>query len=270
MGQIKNIKLHIVTDIKAIIKMLRVAQKSKLLGASARLLASTSRTTERDLSQAADQKAVIFNLAGGVVPSMYPVFEEYAKKFTVPPKPDEIKQKVLMEADDPQLLENIKLMLGSRNGSIEENLADVLDAVKSIQAEGWKAILVHDTGDFKNIPVDTSAFDQVISELSETTLASLNTGAEKSDIVYVDSAADKLAAAADLGLSTVEVNDSYLETLTSLEGKLGVPLKTCIPGVTFNWYDAANNPHKKNGWYGVVSLLALTLLVRVMVVTHFD
>merc|ERR1711973_214276 len=229
-----------------------------LLGASARLLASTSRTTERDLSQAADQKAVIFNLAGGVVPSMYPVFEEYAKKFTVPPKPAEIKQKVLMEADDPQLLENIKLMLGSRNGSVEENLADVLDAVKSIQAEGWKAILVHDTGDFKNIPVDTSAFDQVISELNEATLATLNTGAAKSDIVYVDSAADNLAAAADLGLSTVAVNDSYLETLTALEGKLGVPLKTCIPGVTFNWYDSTHNPHKKNGWYGLIVLLALS------------
>merc|ERR1712136_496334 len=209
MGQIKNIKLHIVTDIKEAVKMLGFVQRSKMIGASARRLAQATKTSQRDLSlpampslPAVAHKAVIFNLAGGVVPSMYPVFEEYAKKYTVPPKPAEIKQKVLMEAD------------------------------KSIQAEGWKAILVNDTGDFKNIPLDTSAFDQVISELNEATLATLNTGAAKSDIVYVDSAADNLAAAADLGLSTVAVNDSYLETLTALEGKLGVPLKTCIPGAT--------------------------------------
>jgi len=235
--------------------MLRLVQRSKLLGASARLLA---RTPERDLSftaEASQKKAVIFNLAGGVVPSMNPIFTAYAEKFCIPPKPAEIKQKVLIEADDPQLLANVNVMLGSRNGSQDENTRDLLDAIESVQAEGWKAILVDDHGEFNNIPFDTSVFDQVIPELSPKFVELFDSDVKKSDIIYVDSAPANLEAAAALGLSTVEASDlSYLETLTTLEGKLGIPLKACVPGLTFNWYDKkANNPNKTGNFlYGVM------------------
>merc|ERR1712168_884969 len=47
---------------------------------------------------------------------MNPIFTAYAEKFCIPPKPAEIKQKVLIEADDPQLLADVNVMLGSRNG----------------------------------------------------------------------------------------------------------------------------------------------------------
>jgi len=245
MGQIKNIKLHIVTDIKESVTMLRLAQRSKLLGASARLLAA-SRTAERDLSLSTEdsKKAVVFNLAGGVVPSMNPVFEEYAHKYTIPPRPAEIKQKVLVDADDAQLLENVNIMLASRSGSVDENTRDLLDAIESIKAEGWKTILVDDKGEFNNIPFDTSVFDQTIPALSPAFVENYDAEVAKSDIIYVDNAAANLEAAAGLGISTVEASEtSYLETLTALEGKLGIPLKACIPGVTFNWYDKSHNPY---------------------------
>jgi len=238
--------------------MLRLVQRSKLLGASARLLA---RTPQRDLSvtaEAPQKKAVIFNLAGGVVPSMNPVFEEYALKYTIPPKPAEIKQKVLVEADDPQLLANLNIMLASRNASKDENTRDLMDAIESVQAEGWKVILVDDHGEFNNIPFDTSVCDQVIPELNPKFVDLFDPEVKKSDIVYVDSAAGNLEAAAALGLSTVEASNlSYLETLTALEGKLGIPLKACVPGLTFNWYDKkANNPNKTGNFlYGLMIYL---------------
>ena len=243
--------------------MLRLATRSKLLGASARFLAPAAKTQEREFSLTTEDqtKAVVFNLAGGVVPSMDSVFKEYAIKYTIPPKPDAIKQKVLMEADDAQLLENINLMLGSRNASQDENTADLMDAVASIKGEGWKTVLVNDPGQFKNIPaIDTSVFDHVIDKLTPEFVAGFDTNVAKSDIVYVDNAPDNLAAAESLGLSTVAVGANYGEALIELEGKLGAPLKACIPGVTFNWYDRANNPHKKNGGYMFIVFLGMVMV----------
>jgi len=152
-------------------------------------------------------------------------------------------------------------MLESRNGSQDENTRDLIDAVESVQAEGWKAVLVDDHGEFKNIPFDTSVFDQVIPELSSNFIEFFDPEVEKGNIIYVDSAAANLEAAAALGLSTVEASESsYLDTLTALEGKLGIPLKACVPGLTFNWYDKkTNNPHKSGNFlYGV--LVSCTLL----------
>lgn len=225
--------------------MLRLATRSKLLASSARVLAPAQQHQFSTTTH--DHKAAIFSLAGGVVPSMDPVFHEYAVKYTIPPKPDAIKQKVLMEADDAQLLENINMMLASRNGSPDEHTADLMDAVASIKGEGWKTILVDDAGELKNIPLNAEiqgAFDIVIDKLTPETLGGI--GAAKSDIVYLDNSAENLAAAEAMGISTVAVGSDYGAALTALEGKLGAPLKACIPGYTFNWYDRANNPHKNN------------------------
>lgn len=232
--------------------MLRLATRSKLLASSARVLAPAAQTQQRQFQSVntEDQKAVIFSLAGGVMPSMDPVFHEYAVKYTIPPKPDAIKQKVLMEADDAQLLENINMMLASRNGSPDENTADLMDAVASIKGEGWQTILVNDAGELKNIPHNAEilgAFDTVIDKLTPESVAALD--AAGSDIVYLDNSAENLAAAEAMGISTVSVGSDYGAALTALEGKLGAPLKACVPGYTFNWYDRANNPHKNNGIY---------------------
>jgi len=234
--------------------MLRLATRSKLLASSARVMAPAIQTQERQLQFAvtpSEQKVAIFSLAGGVLPSMDPVFHEYAVKYTIPPKPDDIKQKVLMEADDAQLLQNINMMLASRNASVDENTADLMDALASIRGEGWKTILVDDAAGVNNIPLDAEikgAFDKIVDKLSADIVQ--GSGAANSDIVYVDNSAENLAAAEALGINTVAVGAHYGEALTALEGKLGAPLKACIPGYTFNWYDRANNnPHKNDNSY---------------------
>jgi len=233
--------------------MLRLATRSKLLASSARVIAPAVKTQERQLQfsvSPTDQKVAIFSLAGGVLPSMDPVFHEYAVKYTIPPKPDDIKQKVLMEADDAQLLENINMMLASRNASVDENTADLMDAIASIRGEGWKTILVDDAAGINNVPLNAEirgAFDSVVDKLTSDIVE--GSAAAKSDIVYVDNSAENLAAAEAMGISTVAVGSHYGEALSALEGKLGAPLKACIPGYTFNWYDRANNPHKNDKMY---------------------
>jgi len=195
--------------------------------------------------------SVVFNLGGGIVPSMFPVFQDYAQHFTLPYNTDLIKDKVLVEGD-AEITDAILPYLGSTKGSRGENLADVMDAIASIKAEGMKAVLVYDPRGFKNIPLDIDVFDEIIPELNaEFVEASLG------DVVYVDNCPDQLAKAESLGASTVAVscvgaNDSYAGTLQALEAKLNVPLKVLVPGLTFNWFSFDNMPEEHKGvhlWY---------------------
>merc|ERR1712168_313575 len=147
MGTDKNIKLHIVTDIKAEKQnttqhtMFRLAQRSSVLGASLRQLVSKRSNSSVAVTDAFTraEKAVVFNLGGAVVPSMLPVIKEYSMKNMQPL--DDVTRKVLTEGDTTTM-ESIGPMLGSRHGSRKENYTDLLLAVESIKAEGWKCILV--------------------------------------------------------------------------------------------------------------------------------
>merc|ERR1712168_493005 len=239
MGTDKNIKLHIVTDIKAEKQnttqhtMFRLAQRSSVLGASLRQLVSKRSNSSVAVTDAFTraEKAVVFNLGGAVVPSMMPVIKEYSMQNTVPL--DDVARKVLSEGD-AATMEAIGPMLGSRHGSRKENYADLVSAIESIQGEGWKCVLVNDSRGHTSIPVDTSIFDQVIR--------------------HVDNCADTLQQAADLGLTTVNVGD-LRTALVELEGHLGVPLKQFVAGLTWNWYEADNNPYKTgSGWYYFILL----------------
>lgn len=230
--------------------MFRLAQRSSVLGASVRQLVS-KRNSSVSVTDAftRTEKAVIFNLGGAVVPSMMPVIKEYAMEHTEPL--DDVTRKVLSEGD-AATMEALGPMLGSRHGSRKENYADLLSAIASIKGEGWKCVLLNDAKGFTSVPVDTSVFDQVIREVDDGVADMLNLN--PSDIVYLDNCADSLQKAADLGLTTVNVGD-VRAALVELEGHLGVPLKQFIAGLTWNWYEADNNPHKTgSGWYYFILL----------------
>lgn len=229
--------------------MLRIAQRSSVLGTSLRqLVATASKRSNSTLSL--NEKAVVFNLGGAVVPSMLPVIKEYSMKNTEPL--DDVTRKVLSEGDSATM-EVVGPMLGSRHGSRKENYADLLLAIESIKAEGWKCVLVNDSKGFDAIPVDTAVFDQIIRAVDGDTPAMLNLN--PSDIVYLDNCEETLQKAEGLGLTTVNVGSDIRKALVELEGHLGVPLKQFIAGLTWNWYEGDNNPHKTgNMWYYFISL----------------
>jgi len=245
--------------------MLRLIPSSTLLAASRNIVAKSTGAERAVASRAVagvynvlgqylnqgKPTSVVFSLGGGIVPSMYPVFQDYAQKFTIPYNTELIKNKVLMD-NDPEVMDAILPWLGSPKGSFGENLADVMDAIQSIKAEGMKAVLVYDPREFKNIPLDIDVFDEIIPELNaEFVEAALG------DVVYVDNCPEQLAKAESLGATTVAVscvnaNDPYTGTLEALEGKLQVPLKTLVPGFTFNWFERENMPEEHKGrqiWY---------------------
>jgi len=233
--------------------MFRLAQRSSVIGTSIRQLVSkrsNSGTVAIPDAFTRAEKAVIFNLGGAVVPSMMPVIKEYSMQHTQPL--DDVTKKVLSEGD-AATMEAIGPMLGSRHGSRKENYTDVLNAIESIKGEGWKCVLVNDAKGYATIPVDTSVFDQVIREVDAGVADMLNL--KPSDIVYLDNCADTLQKAADLGLTTVNVGDDVRAALVELEGHIGVPLKQFVAGLTWNWYEADNNPNKTgSGWYYFILL----------------
>jgi len=231
--------------------MFRLAQRSSVLGASLRQLVSKRSNSSVAVTDAFTraEKAVVFNLGGAVVPSMMPVIKEYSMQNTVPL--DDVTKKVLSEGD-AATMEAIGPMLGSRHGSRKENYADLVSAIESIKGEGWKCVLVNDSRGHTSIPVDTSLFDQVIRQVDNGVADMLNLN--PSDIVYLDNCADTLQQASDLGLTTVNVGD-LRTALVELEGHLGVPLKQFVAGLTWNWYEADNNPYKTgSGWYYFILL----------------
>merc|ERR1712142_661110 len=106
MGQIKYSNLYIVTEYKAvdkiICKMLRLAHRSSVLGTSARLLASSSVVKQQERNgSASSKKAVVFNLGGAMVPAMSPVLAKHAQQQGLTEA--ELTSKLFVEGDQDLL-----------------------------------------------------------------------------------------------------------------------------------------------------------------------
>jgi len=221
--------------------MLRLTNKSTILGVSSRLLASQSVAAptqhERNMSS---KKAVVVNMAGCVVPSMSPILAKYARQNQM--KESDLLGKLFVEGDK-KLLGDIEPSLLTKHSSEEGNLAQVVHALKSIRAEGMKVGLVDGGHSLKSdlIPLDRSLFDATSPALKPDICDRM--GVDSSEVVYLDNIEANLKAAQALGMHAINVGEIEA-TLTELENEIKVPLKEFVPGWSWNYYDSANNPHK--------------------------
>lgn len=260
--------------------MFRLAQRSKLLAASGRLFAA-SKGAERELSSSVPvaTKAVIFNLGGAVVPSMFPVIQLYTQKNHIPPNFEDTKNKLLVE-NDADTWAALTSLIGAREASQAENTGDLYEAIVSMKAEGFSAILLDDPREYNSIPVDVSVFNAVVplekfsADFVETFAQGIN-NVDRSDIVYVDNCEENLARAVSYGCSTVKVGDydhrapNFIEALTALENKLQVPLKTFVPGVNFNWFDYKNNDPNKKGKFIYLCICVNILMIAYQTTVYY-
>lgn len=230
--------------------MLRLAQRSSVLGTSMRLLASTSVTSKHDRN-VSTKKAVVFNMGGTVLPAMAPVITRCSHLLEIPE--DELTTKVFVEGDE-KLTGQVEPAILSRHGSEEGNFADLVTAIKGIKAEGLKTALISDSKGLNKdlIPLDMELFDAVVPELQTDIGSILNM--DSSEVVYLDNSAENLKLAADQGVTTVNVGDVGA-ALTELESHLKVPLKEFLPGLTWTYYNSAHSPYtngKENMLYVAV------------------
>ena len=236
--------------------MLRLAQRSSVLGTSVRLLASASVGNLQDRC-ASTKKAVVFNMGGSLVPAMSPVISKYAREHKLTEA--ELTSKLFVDGNQ-ELLEEIEPSLLSRHGSVDANLAYVVSAIKSIRGEGLKTALVSNANGLNAdlIPVDKELFDVVSPDLKGDLIELLKV--DPNEIVYLDNLEANLKAAVSLGLTTVNVGDVEA-TLKELESHLKVPLKEFIPGFTWIYYDNAHSPNKSTGENILYYLLCLYIFM---------
>jgi len=224
--------------------MLRLAQRSSVLATSARLLASSSVVNQQErFASASTKKAVVFNMAGSVVPAMSPVLGRQAREHGLTEA--ELASKLFVDGDQ-DLMAKVEPYLLSKHGSFQHNLADVVAAVKSIKGEGLQTVLINDANGLNPdlIPLEEGLFDSVTSEFKPELLKMLAT--DPSQVVYVDNSDANLQAASAEGF--VAVNFGEVEAaLTELEGHLEVPLKEFLPNFSWIYYDNAHNPYKNGG-----------------------
>jgi len=240
--------------------MLRLVQRSSVLGTSARLLASSSVVKQQERNgSASSKKAVVFNLGGTIVPAMSPVLAKHAQEQGLTEA--ELTSKLFVDGDQ-ELMAKVEPSLLSRHGSRTPALADVVSAIKSIRGEGLKTALISDAGGLNGdlIPLDNGLFDSVSTEFSSNIAQLMN--ANPNEVVYVDNIEANLKAAEALGLSTVNVGEIGA-ALTELEAQLEVPLKEFIPGFTWIYFDSSHNPYKSGGENALYYLICMFLYLQV-------
>lgn len=242
--------------------MLRVAQRSSLLASSAKLLASSSVVNQQErFASASTKKAVVFNMAGSVLPAMSPVLARQAREHGM--SEAELTSKLFADGDQ-DLMAKVEPFLASKNGSFQHNLSDVIAAVQSIKGEGLKTVLIKDTPGLNAdlVPIEADLFDSVATSFKPELLKML--AADPSQVVYVDNSEVNLDAAREAGV--VAVNFAEVEAaLTELEGHLEVPLREFIPNFSWSYYDKANNPYKNGGeniLYYILVIWVFTMLTH--------
>jgi len=211
--------------------MLRLAQKSSVLGQTAKLLAQQERYVS---------KAVVFSMGGTMLPAMSPVLQKYARDHKM--SETDLTNKLFKEGDKG-LMEQIEPALLSRHGSDEANLAYIVSAIQSIRGEGMKTGLVSATPGLNSelFPISNALFDAVSPSLKGDLMDKLKV--DSSDVIYLDNVDANLKAAQGMGMTTVKVEDVEA-ALKELEGHLQVPLREFIPGFSWIYYDSAHSPHK--------------------------
>merc|ERR1712176_469765 len=231
MGQIKKYSIHFSLSISLTDIMLRLAQKSSVLGQTAKLLAQQ----ERYLS-----KAVVFSMGGAMLPAMSPVLQKYARDHKMTEA--DLTNKLFKDGDKT-LMEQVEPALVSRHGSNEANLAHVVAAIQGMRGEGLKTGLVTSTPGLNSdlFPISNSLFDAVSANLKGDLMDKLKV--DSSDVIYLDNVDTNLQAAKGLGMTTIKVEDVEA-AIHELESHLKVPLKEFVPGFSWIYYDNANNPHK--------------------------
>jgi len=211
--------------------MLRLAQKSSVLGQAAKLLAQQ----ERYMS-----KAVVFNMGGAMLPAMSPVLQKFARDHQM--SEADLTNKLFKDGDKG-LMEKIEPALLSRHGSEDANLAYVVSAIQSIRGEGLKTGLVASAPGLNAdlFPVSNALFDAMSANLKGDLMDKLKV--DSSEVIYLDNVDANLKAAQGMGMTTVKVEDVEA-ALHELEAHLKVPLREFIPGFSWIYYDSANSPHK--------------------------
>jgi len=211
--------------------MLRLAQKSSVLGQAAKMLAQQ----ERYMS-----KAVVFNMGGAMLPAMSPVLQKFARDHKMTEA--ELTNKLFQEGNK-ELMAQVEPALLSRHGSDQANLAYVVSAIQSIRGEGLKTGLVSATPGLNSdlFPVSKELFDAISPSLKGDLADKLKV--DSSDVIYLDNVDANLKAAQGMGMTTVKVEDIEA-ALRELEGHLQVPLREFVPGFSWIFYDSANSPHK--------------------------
>lgn len=240
--------------------MLKLAQRSSVLGTSARLLASSSVVKQQERNgSASSKKAVVFNLGGAIVPAMSPVLSKHAQEKGLTEA--ELTSKLFVEGDQ-ELFAQVEPSLLSKHGSRSPALFDVVSAIKSIRGEGLKTALIADAGGLNGdlIPLDKGLFDTVSTEFNSNIAEMMN--ANPNEVVYVDNIEANLKAAEALGLTTVNV-ENIEAALNDLEGKLEVPLKEMLPGLTWIYYDSSHNPYKRGGENALFYFICMMLYLQV-------
>merc|ERR1712176_49155 len=220
MGQIKKYSIHFSLSISLTDIMLRLAQKSSVLGQATKMLAQQ----ERYMS-----KAVVFNMGGAMLPAMSPVSQKFARDHQM--SEADLTNKLFKEGDKG-LMEKIEPALLSRHGSEDANLAYVVSAIQSIRGEGLNTDL---------FPVSNALFDAVSANLKGDLMDKLKV--DSSEVIYLDNVDANLKAAQGMGMTTVKVEDVEA-ALHELEAHLQVPLREFVPGFSWIYYDSANSPHK--------------------------
>jgi len=220
--------------------MLRLFQKSSVLGTSARLVAPSSTIASKHERNMSTKKGVVINLGGCIVPAMSPVLSKYAREHSI--TESDLVTKLFKEGDQG-LMAQIEPALLSRHGSEQASLAHIISAVQSIRGEGLTTGLVANAGGLNGdlLPVDKSLFDVVAPALKADMLDKMQ--ADSSELVYLDNLDANIKAAQALGMHAIKVTDVE-STLKELEAALQVPLKEFVPGLTWIYYDGANNPYK--------------------------
>jgi len=211
--------------------MLRLAQKSSVLGQATKMLAQQ----ERYMS-----KAVVFNMGGAMLPAMSPVLQKFARDHQM--SEADLTNKLFKEGDKG-LMEKIEPALLSRHGSEDANLAYVVSAIQSIRGEGLKTGLVASAPGLNTdlFPVSNALFDAVSANLKGDLMDKLKV--DSSEVIYLDNVDANLKAAQGMGMTTVKVEDVEA-ALHELEAHLQVPLREFVPGFSWIYYDSANSPHK--------------------------
>lgn len=238
---------------RSILNMFRLATRSALLGTSVRALASSS-VAAQNRSFSAD-KAVVFNLGGSVIPAMAPVLEKHARWLDM--TTEELSNKLFVEGDDA-LMQKVEPDLRDKCGSRALNLGFLVNAIKSIRGEGMKVGVVNDGRGLNPelLPIEADElFDISMTELNADLPSVLNL--DPSNIVYVDNSEEGLAAAAGLGLSTASTAGDIETALKQLEGHLQVPLKEFAFGLSWIYFNKANNPYKSGGDNALYYALAI-------------
>merc|ERR1712176_1497045 len=174
MGQIKKYSIHFSLSISLTDIMLRLAQKSSVLGQATKMLAQQ----ERYMS-----KAVVFNMGGAMLPAMSPVLQKFARDHQM--SEADLTNKLFKEGDKG-LMEKIEPALLSRHGSEDANLAYVVSAIQSIRGEGMKTGLVTATPGLNSelFPISNQLFDAISPSLKGDLMDKLKV--DSSDVIYLD------------------------------------------------------------------------------------